>query len=169
MAGNTVPTGESGTAWPPTALGMAPTRAPMPKPLSRIQFVTVRLPRPPEPAVAASAPIRPQSSGSGRPERRKKPAKVSAQCAAGTKATFTTSRNRNTTPSMIQAKYSSIRSMVPPKERISTTARISAVAIQAWVAWSAAPGMRPIQAPSSVAAALPASAGQPSWKKPSTE
>ena len=37
-----------------------------------------------------------------------------------------------------------------------------AVATQACVAWSGAPGMRPIHAPSSVAAALPASAGQPS-------
>ncbi len=38
-----------------------------------------------------------------------------------------------------------------------------------WVAASGAPGIRPSHAPSSVAAALPASAGQPSWKKPSTE
>ena len=42
------------------------------------------------------------------------------------------------------------------------------MAIQPCVAWSGAPGIRPIQAPSSVAAALPARAGQPSWKKPST-
>ena len=47
----------AGSAWPPTALGIAPTLAPMPKPLSRIQLVTVRLPMPPEPAVAASAPM----------------------------------------------------------------------------------------------------------------
>ena len=45
----------------------------MPKPLSRIQLVTVRLPMPPDPAVAASAPIRPQSIGCGRPEKLKKP------------------------------------------------------------------------------------------------
>ena len=40
---------------------------------------------------------------------------------------------------------------------------------QAWDAWSGAPGMRPIHAPNSVAAALPARAGQPSWKKPRIE
>ena len=40
---------------------------PMPNPLSRTQLVTVRLPMPPEPAVAASAPMRPQSIGCGRP------------------------------------------------------------------------------------------------------
>ena len=43
------------------------------------------------------------------------------------------------------------------------------MAIHACVAWSGAPGMRPIHAPKSVAAALPASAGQPSWKKPRSE
>ena len=105
----------------------------MPKPLSRIQFETVRLPRPPEPAVAASAPIRPQSIGCGRPVKRKKPRKVSAQCESGTNATFTTSRNRKTTPSMIHANVSSIRSIVPPKDRISTTPKIRPVAIQACV------------------------------------
>ena len=51
-----------------TALGIAPTFAPMPNPLSRTQFVTVKFPSPPEPAVAASAPINPQSMGRGTPE-----------------------------------------------------------------------------------------------------
>ena len=68
-----MPTCDNWIEWPPTALGIAPTFAPMPKPLSRIQLVTVRLPRPPEPAVAASAPIRPQSIGCGSPEKLKKP------------------------------------------------------------------------------------------------
>ena len=36
------------------------------------------------------------------------------------------SRNRNTTASIVQAKYSSMRSMVPPNERMKTTARMSA-------------------------------------------
>ena len=63
---------------------------------------------------------------------------------------------------MVQAKYSSMRSMVPPNERMNTTKRIRPLATQACAAWSGAPGMRPIQAPSSVAAALPASAGHPS-------
>ena len=112
--------------------------------------------------------MRPQSIGWGRPDMRKKPRKVWAQWESGTKATFTTIRNRNTTPSMVQAKYSSMRSMVPPKERISTQARIRKVATQAWVACSGAPGMWPIHAPSRVAAALPARAGQPSCRKPRT-
>ena len=43
------------------------------------------------------------------------------------------------------------------------------MAIHACAAWSGAPGMRPIHAPNSVAAALPARAGQPSWKNPSME
>ena len=72
----------AGSAWPPTALGMAPTSAPMPKPLSRTQFVTVRLPMPPEPAVAASAPMSAQSIGCGRPEKLKNPANVVHQCEA---------------------------------------------------------------------------------------
>ena len=59
--------------------------------------------------------------------------------------------------------------MVPPKDRMKTTARMSAVVIQACDAWSGAPGMRPIHAPNSVAAALPAKAGQPSWKNPRIE
>ena len=79
------------------------------------------------------------------------------------------SRNRNTTASIVQAKYSSMRSMVPPNDRIRTTNPMRPVATQAWTAWSGAPGMRPIHAPSSVAAALPASAGHPSWKKPMIE
>ena len=164
-----MPTCESVIACPPTALGIAPTFEPMPKPLSRIQLVTVRLPRPPEPAVAASAPISPQSIGRGSPEKLKKPVKVCHQWASGTNAMLMASRNRNTTASIVQAKYSSMRSMVPPNDRMKTTARMSAVVIQACVAWSGAPGMRPIHAPNSVAAALPASAGQPSWKKPRIE
>ena len=67
MVGNTLPTWRNLISPPPTALGIAPTFAPMPKPLSRTQLVTVRLPSPPEPAVAASAPIRPQSIGLGMP------------------------------------------------------------------------------------------------------
>ena len=97
----------------------------MPKPLSRTQFVTVRLPMPPEPAVAASAPMSPQSIGCGRPARLKNPVNVCHQCGDGTNATFTTTRKRNTTPSIVQAKYSSIRSIVPPNERMSTTATMS--------------------------------------------
>jgi hypothetical protein len=49
-----------------------------------------------------------------------------------------------------------------------TTAPSSTVAIATWDGASGAPGMRPIHAPNSVAAALPARAGQPSWKKPAT-
>ena len=72
-----------------------------------------------------------------------------------------TTRNRNTAPSIVHAKYSSMRSTVPPKDRMHTTARINPTAIHACAAWSGAPGMRPIHAPRSVAAALPARAGQP--------
>ena len=124
---------------------------------------------PPEPAVAAKAPIRLQSMGWGRPENLKNPTNVFHQWAAGTKATLTAIRNRNTTPSIVQAKYSSIRSMVPPKDRMSTTTRIRPMVIQPCAPWSGAPGIRPIQAANSAAAALPARAGQPSWKKPMTE
>ena len=81
---------------------------------------------PPEPAVAAKAPMRLQSMGWGRPEKLKNPTNVFHQWAAGTKATLTAIRNRKTTPSIVQAKYSSIRSMVPPKDRMSTTTRSSA-------------------------------------------
>ena len=162
VAGKILPTCVSLIAWPPTALGIAPTVAAMPKPLSRTQFVTVRFPRPPEPAVAASAPMRPQSIGCGSPVKLKNPVKVRHQCAAGTKAMLITIRNRNTTPSIVQAKYSSMRSIVPPNDRIRTTNRIRPIVIQAVVPWSGAPGMRPIHAPKSVAAALPASAGHPS-------
>ena len=151
------------------ALGMAPTLDPMPNPLSRTQLVTVRLPIPPEPAVAARAPMRPQSMGWGSPEKVKKPRNVWSQWEKGTKATLTAMRKRNTTPSIVQAKYSSILSTVPPKERMKTQASMRTVATQAWTPWSGAPGIRPIQAPSSVAAALPARAGQPSWKNPRSE
>jgi hypothetical protein len=106
----------------------------MPNPLSLTQFVTVRLPRPPDPAVAASAPISAQSIGCGTPEKLKNPRKVCAQWEKGTNATFTAIRNRNTTASIVQANRSSIRSIVPPNDRISTTARMSTVATQACVA-----------------------------------
>ena len=129
-----MPTCDSWISWPPTALGIAPTLAPMPKPLSRIQLVTVRLPRPPDPAVAASAPMSAQSIGCGRPVKLKNPRKVSSQCEIGTNAMLMASRNRNTTQSIVQAKYSSMRSMVPPNERMSTTKRMSPVATQACVA-----------------------------------
>ncbi len=110
---------------------MAPTFAPMPKPLSRIQLVTVRLPMPPDPAVAASAPMSAQSTGVCRPPMLKKPRNVRPQWLNGTKAMFTAIRNRNTTASIVQAKYSSMRSMVPPNDRIRTTPTISPEAIHA--------------------------------------
>jgi hypothetical protein len=163
-----LPTCESEISLPPTALGMAPTFLPIPNPLSRTQFVIVRLPMPPEPAVAARAPMSPQSTGWGMPERRKNPANVCAQCAKGTKRTLTAIRKTKTTPSIVHAKYSSMRSIVPPNDSTRTTTSMSTVATSACVGWSGAPGMRPIHAPRSVAAALPARAGHPSWKKPST-
>jgi hypothetical protein len=69
---------------------------------------------------------------------------------------------------MIHAKRSSMRSIVPPNDRISTTATISAVVIHVWAARSAPAGStnRPMPAANSAAAAVPASAGQPSWKNP---
>jgi hypothetical protein len=52
---------------------------------------------------------------------------------------------------------------------MSTTTRMSAIVIHPCAPWSGAPGMRPIQAANSAAAALPASAGHPSWKNPMRE
>ena len=121
VVGNTVPTCESVISCPPNALGMAPTFDPIPKPLSRIQLVTVRLPMPPEPAVAASAPISPRSIGRGSPEKLKKPVNVCHQCGSGTNAMLTASRNTKTNANIVHAKYSSIRSIVPPNDRIRTT------------------------------------------------
>ena len=46
----TLPVADSSTRRPPTTPGMKPTVAAMPMPLSRTQFVTVQLPRPPAPA-----------------------------------------------------------------------------------------------------------------------
>ena len=58
---------------------------------------------------------------------------VSHQWDIGTNATFTVTRNRNTTASIVQAKYSSIRSIVPPKDRMKTTPMMRTVAIHACV------------------------------------
>ncbi len=87
-----MPTCESFTSFDPKALGIAPTFPPMPSPLSRTQFVIVRFPMPPDPAVAASAPSITRSRSAGRWPKLKKPASVRIQCEAGTKATFTPTR-----------------------------------------------------------------------------
>src|SRR6185295_3370537 len=133
---------------------MAPTSEPMPKPLSRTQFVTVRLPIPPEPAVAARAPISPQSIGLLKPVNLKNPAKLVHQCDRGTYAAFTKNRKPKTTASIVHAKYSSILSTVPPNERMKTTATISAVAVHARLSRSDTPANRPAHALIRVAAAL---------------
>jgi hypothetical protein len=73
----------------------------------------------------------PQSIGCRNPARLKNPRNVCHECASGTNARFTTTRKENTTASIVHAKYSSIRSIVPPNERMPTTAMMSAVAIQA--------------------------------------
>jgi hypothetical protein len=150
------------------ALGIAPTFAPIPNPLSRTQFVIVRFPNPPEPAVAASAPMSPQSIGLGIPLNLKNPENVVHQCVSGTKAMFTKRRKLNTTNNIVHANFSSIRSIVPPNERIKITTTIKIVAVQLSTSLLSAVGTLPIQALSSVAAALPANAGQPNCRKPRT-
>src|SRR5918993_3731419 len=92
VTGNTTPIGDKGACLPPTALSMAPTHPPIPKPLSRIQLVIVRLPTPPDPAVAASAPRSPQSTTPPGLRIVKKPRKVRHQSEAGTNTTFATMR-----------------------------------------------------------------------------
>ena len=61
----------------------------------------------------------PSRSAAASPVKLKKPEERLPQCAIGTNAMLMASRNRNTTASIVQAKYSSMRSMVPPKDRIS--------------------------------------------------
>ena len=135
----------------------------MPKPLSRTQLVTVRLPSPPDPAVAARAPMSPQSIGCGSPEKLKKPVKVCHQCGSGTNAMLIVDQEQEDDRQHRPGEVLEHALDGAAERQDEDDARgSSADAIHACVAWSGAPGMRPIQAPNSVAAALPASAGQPS-------
>ena len=92
---------------------------------------------------------------------------VCHQCGSGTNATLTTIRNRNTT-----AEHRPGEVLEHPLDRAAEGEdQDDGDDERRWrsrpaCAWSGAPGMRPIQAPNSVAAALPASAGQPELEEP---
>ena len=65
LISNTFPTWERLMCRPPSAPGIAPTTAPIPKPLSRTQLEIAMLPIPPDPAVAASVVNRTMSIPGG--------------------------------------------------------------------------------------------------------
>ena len=90
--GKTLPTCDNLISLDPNALGIAPTFAPIPNPLSRTQFVIVRLPMPPDPAVAASAPNNIRSTPPGMLPKQKNPANVRPQTESGTKKMLTVRR-----------------------------------------------------------------------------
>ncbi len=109
---------------------MYPTVAPMPNPLSRAQFESIRLLTPPAPEYAANAPIRNQSAPAGiklnSPVLRSNP-KYPTSAASHTRGAKNSRQRKVIPPSMAttrtQFSISSVRSIRRPNSRITTQPR----------------------------------------------
>jgi hypothetical protein len=100
----------------------------------------------------------------------KNPCRVRHHSAAGTNITLAMIRKVKMNRSMLHEAYSSMRSTVPPKSSSSATSTTTPIASHRTTSTSpgALPGRRPAPMLNTVAPAVSASAGHPSWTSVST-